>query len=625
MSITEQAVSFLNYFLSDIFTVDIIKRFPFILEGALDSILSIFLAIGAAILIAIFSQAKLTPQTQLFNLRPVEPTIRDSIPFLIFIGLMVVLIYGAFVPYLGIAKYDAYMFIEHISNNGSFIRMEDRPLAMMPWFFAYYLPDIGLVKFHICRVSYQLISSLFFFLILLEIFGLKRMLFVFFASVIFSFYPSDRTSADLMSLVLRFVMALVCVVGYINLRLCRTDKNHTRIFLGLISVVLTCVAFLSYEATILPIISLAIYSTYQRRAPRNLNIVILWSTIAFPFALLIIYRLFFLNANTEVNLTPSYIFAQFSGGLAATFISGWLITAISKLDSILGITSIAILLFASLYLVRLINTNRILSANDNFSLRQARNTTVIGILITSVLYSVFFLLPNYPLTPFSALNRLSYFPSLAASIAMPALILYLIHKLEISTIKRTGVYLAALTLMTLLAIGSKLYWQHRDKLEWEVESGFWKQLIQEVPSVKDKTIFVFDRLPQDIVLSHETNNHYVSIWVSALYQKSSILALAIPEDDLFRSNISPIRGKASKYLLDSYGNSNLTIENTVKDMINGNKNQQWLNIDQENLLFIKYDAQTMKLKIDCAISNCENILNGKKSNFSKQLFNTFNQ
>ena len=624
MSITEQATSFLSASLNNIFTVNVIKRFPFILESVPDSILSIFLAIGAAVFIAIFSQAKLNPQPRLLNLGLIEPTIRDSLPFLILIGVMVVLIYGSFIPYLGIAKYDAYIFIEYISNNGSFIRMEDRPLAMMPWFFAYHLPDIGLAKFHICRVLYQLIASLCFFLILLEIFGPKRILFIFFASVIFSFYPSDRTSADLMSLVLRFVMALVCVVGYINLKLCHAKQSHTRILLGSISVILTFVAFFSYEATILPIVSIAIYATYQR-VSRNLNIAIVWITILFPLALLVIYRLFFLQVNTEINLTPSYVLAQFSGGLIASFISGWLITAISKLNGVLGMASIAIFLFSSLYFVGLINRNIILSANDTFSLKQAKNTIVIGIFLTSVFYSVFYALPNYPLTPLSALNRLSYFPSLGASIVVPALILYLSDKLGVLTFKRTSAYLAALTFFSLLAIGSKLYWQDRDKIEWEIESNFWGQLVHEVPSVKDKTIFVFDRLPEGLVLSHVTHNHYASIWVNALYHNNSILGFVLSENSLPTLNAELIKGRVSHFLGDSYANSNFSIENAVKDINSGNKDQQLLSVDKSNLLFVKYDVQTMKLKIDCAISNCGNILSDPRSNFSRQLFHTSHQ
>ena len=68
-----------------------------------------------------------------------------------FIGIFVFLIYASMSFYVGISKYDAYMFIDHISNENSFIRMADRPLAMIPWYLGNILPDVGLIKFHLLR------------------------------------------------------------------------------------------------------------------------------------------------------------------------------------------------------------------------------------------------------------------------------------------------------------------------------------------------------------------------------------------------------------------------------------------------------------------------------------------
>lgn len=537
-----------------------------------------------------------------------------------FIGIFVFLIYASMSFYVGISKYDAYMFIDHISNENSFIRMADRPLAMIPWYLGNILPDVGLIKFHLLRSLFQALSTAYFFLIIQSFTKEKSTGVAFFASLFFAFYPSDITSSDLMSLVPRYIMALSMILGYIFIHFSEADKTKSKLLYFLASLVISFFVLFSYEAAIIPLLtipSIILFKSYfLKYSYQKLNLSLIFLSIGIPLFFLILHRLALEDTmQDQLSFSINYIFLQLIGGLSSSLISGPAIVIFGKLFGLNFLTgiialTILVLLYAS-FLQKKSNFMIIKSYSNKFLFIGI----LFGIFLTTLYFSIFFIISTYPISIFT-LNRINYFPSIGSSIFLVFSVLLVINFFTKNINKKEYSFFLTSIVIVFLFIGSKVYWAERDSIIWNGEEKFWSSFEFEIPN--KKSILILKDVPDYLLENNGSLDQYITIWLRSLYPNRQLIGVSSKSIDEKYIDDNLIKITSSKVLVNGYKEKALKIEDIVKEINIQNTKKVDLIVNKNDILFLEYDEKNYMLSFDCLDGECTKKIN--PSNFYINLF-----
>lgn len=508
-------------------------------------------------------------------------------------------------PFL--TRYDAYMFIEHLVYSDDLTRMDDRPTAMLAWYIPYYFSDIGLGKYFIWRGITQVISALLFYRIvsfyIKNSSQVKTLL-----SLLFVLYPSDTTSFDIMSLVLRFVMVLT-LAQILVMHAIIGSKSWIQLCIYSISLITLCtISFFSYEIaasiTFLYLISMLFIFKIN-----GINRTLLMFSVTVPLSSIVFFKMFISPPSAQlISFDIYYLASQLSNLLISIFISGWAVTFISDSFSYMfyiGLIGLAVLAFS-------------FSHFDNRRDIDIKHKKLLIISISFLIGSIIPLLPfqNYEMHVFT-LNRLTYFSSPAAVLLIFLFLNFISHRLNLDTANFT---LKALSILVILALGSKIFWKKYELDQGQQEALFISQYNKLIINLPTNAILL---VPEDMFQLVDTSNtnQYLTIWANLLSEKGNILSII--EKDLPNGQKHPNFSYNRDFIVSSrlyklYLKNALTTETLVKDINNTNQVIP-ISVSHDYNVFSIEKNQSGRLILKCVVTVCDVQANNHYSNFYKDI------